>query len=156
MNVRTHITYLAVILGIIFLFYLAFCLQPPKIEKEVIVELHTDTIVKYDTIFKEKPVPVYVKSEPDTVFLPSLDTTVVLDKETKVYEDSSYKAQVSGFQPNLDWIEVYPKTSFVTEYQEVKTVKKQRINWGVQAGIGYGVFTHKPDLYIGFGVHYNF
>lgn len=156
MNVRTHITYLAVILCLIFLFYLAYVLQPPKVEKEVIIEYHTDTIVKYDTIFKEKPVPVYVKSEPDTVFLPSLDTTVVLDKETKVYEDSSYKAQVSGFQPNLDWIEVYPKTTYVTETIVQEKVKKQRINWGFQVGMGYGVFTHKPDLYIGLGVQYNF
>lgn len=156
MNVRTHITYLAVILGIIFLSYLFFSLQPPKIEKEVIIEHHTDTVTVVDTFTIEKPVPIYVKSEPDTVYLPSIDTTVVLDKETKVYEDSTFKAQISGFQPQLDWIEVYPKTTYVTEFKEVKTVKKQRINWGVQAGIGYGVFTHKTDLYIGLGIQYNF
>lgn len=156
MKVRTHLIYLAVILGVIFLSYLFFSLQPPKIEKEVIVEHHTDTVTVVDTFTIEKPVPIYVKSKPDTVFLPSLDTTVVLDKETKIYEDSTYKAQISGFQPQLDLLEVYPKTIYVTETIVQEKVKNQRFGYGVQVGVGYGVFTHKPDLYIGFGIHYDF
>lgn len=155
-NIKTHLIYCAVILGLIFLFYLAFALQPPKIEKEIIVEHRTDTIVKYDTVYKEKPVPKYIKSEPDTVYLPSIDTTAVLNKETKIYEDSTFQAQISGIEAELDWIKTFPKTTYVTEYKELKTVKKQRINWGFQAGVGYGVFTKKPDLYIGLGVQYNF
>lgn len=156
MNIKQHLIYCVVILCLIFLFYLAFCLQPPKIEKEIVVAHRTDTIVKYDTIYKEKPVPIYVKSKPDTVYIESLDTTAVMNKETKVYKDSTYEVQISGFQPQLDWLEVYPKTTYVTETVVQETVKKQRINWGFQVGMGYGVFTKKTDLYIGLGIQYNF
>ena len=78
------------------------------------VDTRQDTVVIRDTVKIDKPIPIYIKSEPDTLYIPSIDSTVVMNKETKVYRDSTYEAQISGFQPHLDHIKVFPKTTYIT------------------------------------------
>lgn len=68
----------------------------------------------------------------------------------KRYEDSTYTAWVSGYEARLDSIEVYRKTMFVTRTQTV--TKCNRFNVGLTGGVGYGVFTRKPDVWVGVGV----
>ena len=54
------------------------------------------------------------------------DTTfVVLPREVRQYADSTYRAQVSGVEPSLDWIEVYQRTTTITNY----ITKVQRPKW---------------------------
>ena len=71
----------------------------------------------------------------------------------KRYDDSLYTAWVSGFEPNLDSINLRLPT--VTE-TITKTIVKQspRLSVGVQAGAGVGVFQKKADMYLGVGVQY--
>lgn len=68
----------------------------------------------------------------------------------KRYEDSTYTAWVSGYEPRLDSIEVYQKTMVVTKSVEGR-VKNRRFNVGLTGGFGYGVITRKPDLWLGVG-----
>lgn len=68
----------------------------------------------------------------------------------KRYEDSTYTAWVSGYEARLDSIEVYRKTMFVTKTQTV--TKRNRFSVGLTGGVGYGVFTRKPDVWVGVGV----
>lgn len=105
----------------------------PVIEK-------TDTIYRTDTHFVEKPVEVIKwKEKEDTVYVAVRDTIVrndtayvVLPREHKVYEDSTYKAEISGVEPRLDWIQVYQKTQVITT-----TVQdKRRWTFGIAAGPG--------------------
>lgn len=103
-----------------------------------IPEIKTET--KIDTVYKEKPVPykvetvetkyVYLPSEPtppDTVYM-NRETAIVdsvkvaIDIERKIYQDSTFKAIISGprignYGPNLDDISIYSKT-------ETKIVEK--------------------------------
>lgn len=95
---------------------------------------------KIDTVYKEKPVPykvetvetkyVYLPSEPtppDTVYMDRevviVDSVkVAIDIEKKVYQDSTFKATISGprigkYGPNLDDINIYSRT-------ETKIVEK--------------------------------
>ena len=82
-----------------------------------------DTVWRTDTITYEKPVPVekwienvvYVPvTQTDTVH--KHDTTyIALQFEKKVYQDSSYRAVVSGFQPSLDEITIYQQTAYITK-----------------------------------------
>lgn len=65
--------------------------------------------------------------------------TMLVNVETRIYEDSLYRAQVSGaavgtIHPTLDFIEVYNRTHYVTQ-----TVTK-RNRFAVTAGIG-GAYT---------------
>lgn len=68
----------------------------------------------------------------------------------KRYEDSTYTAWVSGYEPRLDSIEVYRRTVFMTK-TETATSRK-RLSLGLAGGIGYGVLTRKPDVWLGVGV----
>lgn len=96
-----------------------------------IPEAKTET--RIDTVYKEKPVPykvetikteyVYLPSEPsppDTVYMNKeiikVDSVkVAIDIERKVYQDSTFKATISGprignYGPILDDISIYSKT----------------------------------------------
>ena len=127
------------------------------------IETQVDTLVIRDTITRETPryTRVYVR---DSIYITVLDTlrqidTVWLPREVKIYEDERYRAEVSGYRPSLDRIDIYTQDRVVTQ-EVVKTVK-QKTRWGVGISAGYGVAinttdqTLKPSPYIGIGIHYN-
>lgn len=97
-----------------------------------------DTVFVIDTVRIEKPVPVErVVVRSDTIAV--VDTVAFADTlyvpvpiEQVMYEDSTYRAQVSGWHPSLDWIEVYQRTQVITE----RIPDKRRWTWGVSAGAG--------------------
>jgi hypothetical protein len=121
----------------------------------------TDTLVRIDTIIQEKPIvsKVYVK---DTIIVPYFDSLRVTDtvyislpKEVKIYEDSTYYAEVSGYEPNLDSIKVYQRK----EIQTITITTKEQKRWsiGVSGGIGVvydGGWHCGPGINI--GVTYSF
>ena len=73
---------------------------------------------------------------------------------TKLYQDSTFKAQVSGINANLDFIEVYPKT--ITEYiTTTEYMREKPKKWGIGPQVGVGVVDNRIHTYIGFGIHYN-
>lgn len=85
-----------------------------------------DTTVVVDTHIVEKPVPVRVtvtdtllKEVTDTVRLN--DTLYVrLPLEKREYRRDEFYAVVSGYNPSLIHMEVYPKTVYVTERETVR------------------------------------
>lgn len=130
---------------------------------EPIVQI--DTLIQHDTLTVEKPVPRIVRVI-DTMLVPVVDTVhtrdsvfISLPKEKKVYEDSTYRAVVSGYKPSLDSISVYQTTKVVTITEIVKVPEKKRWGIGVQAGAGiqYGTIHKQMDVgpYIGVGISYN-
>ena len=128
----------------------------------------TVEVIKWDTIRVNKP--VFVASRPihDSIPSPIHDTTYIvradtlyLPKEQRFYSDSTYRAWVSGVSPKLDSIEVYQKTHTIIQTTPVPVVKKQRLNLGVQAGVGAiqpfsEPFSPKVGYYLGLGIQYNF
>lgn len=118
--------------------------------------LRTDTvtITKIDTVTVTKPVLKYkylTKIITDTLY--STDSVLVpvrIPIESKIYQDSTYRAIVSGYKASLDTIQVYP----IHTYTTITNTKQKRFNIGIQAGVGYGCFTKKPDVYVGLGVSY--
>lgn len=119
---------------------------------DTIFIFHTDTSYIRDTVFVYYPRPVSVLVS-DTLIV--RDT--VLLKEHKFYKDSLYEAWVSGYEPSLDSICVFPVTKTITntitntviETKEVK--KKTPFGIGIQAGYGY-----PHGAYVGIGISYNF
>lgn len=125
------------------------------IEINNVETIRQDTIIVRDTLKFYKPKPIYVKSEIDTLYIN--DTTFIeLPKETKVYRDSTYEARISGFQPNLDYIYVFPKKTYITTEKVSYIEKKRHFSHGLQVGVGYGLITKKPDVFIGYGIQYTF
>lgn len=74
---------------------------------------------------------------------------VAIPISSKVYEDSTYTAYVSGYHANLDSIFVYPRREMIAI-----TGKTGRKRWGfgIQAGCGVGRNGLSP--YVGFGISY--
>lgn len=73
----------------------------------------------------------------------------------KLYQDSTYRAQVSGINANLDFIEVYPRTiiKYITQTEFVREKPKK---WGLGVIGGYGIGSNGFQPYIGFGISYSF
>ena len=123
--------------------------------------VRTDTLRLRDTVLVDRPVPVEVRVT-DTMLVAVTDTVVVndtvylsLSRETRVYGDSTYRAQVSGFRPALDWIEVYPQTTVVTR----NIFADSRKRWGVGLQAGYGAYMSGGQVrlapYVGVGISYD-
>lgn len=123
--------------------------------------VRTDILRIRDTVIVDRPVPVEVRLT-DTMLVAVTDTVTVNDtvylslpRETRVYGDSTYRAQVSGYRPALDWIEVYPQTVYVTKNVITKDVRR----WGIGVQAGYGAYFRDGHMrlapYVGVGISYN-
>lgn len=125
----------------------------------------TTRVTIIDTIPYLHPVPkdsIVVRYE--TRLLPTKrDTTMQTDciDSVKVeipitqkrYADSTYTAWVSGYNPTLDSIRIYPRHEAITI---TNTIRQKPKRWGVGLNVGYG-FTPKNGMqpYVGIGVSYN-
>lgn len=125
------------------------------------VRVERDTLIVRDTDFIDRPYPVYVaRTRTDTVRLALVDsshTTVIEDSATvevpitrKVYEDSTYRCVISGYNANLDSLWVYHTTKEITVTRTVKIPPK---HWGFGVSAGPSLLvTPKGDVKGGLGV----
>lgn len=117
---------------------------------DTIIERDTITAIP-DTVFRtvalgEKTVKVVIHDtlcKTDTV-------TVSLPFVQKQYKDSSYSAWISGYEPSLDSIRVFPKTTII---RESKVVRQKDRRWGVFGGVGIGV-SDRITPCVGVGIGY--
>lgn len=85
-----------------------------------------------ERIFEPVPVPELIFIE-DTVYIEKIVADAIenvkLIKQTKTYQDSTYKAVVSGYNPNLDYIETYSKTI-------IRDIQARPQYWSISALVG--------------------
>lgn len=122
-----------------------------------------DTLIVRDTVTVEYPVPILTTitdtllvAYPDIVIIH--DTTFVqLPKERKEYSGKDYRAVVSGYQPSLDLIQVFPETKVVTRTISVPPRKRSHFALSLQAGYGITIQDNRitPLPYIGAGLSYS-
>lgn len=122
-----------------------------------------DTLVIHDTITREMPVYI-TNTRVRTEYVPVRDTLRLHDTlfvpitiEKRVYKDSLYRAEISGYKPSLDKIEIYQQTRTITKVEQVLVKDKKRWGLGIQAGYGVGIHSGVvyTTPYIGVGVSYN-
>lgn len=116
--------------------------------KDTITDYQIRTRVEVDTLTVIRPLPylVYMVTG-DTIRTDSCAHV----REVAEYSDSSYYARVSGVEPRLDEIRVYPKTVYRTETVTQTVAQKER-RWCVGVTGGVGV-TQKGVLpFVGVGV----
>lgn len=143
------------------LFLLGRCsAKTPRLQAE---SGRVDTLYIRDTITRETPVytRVYVR---DSIFVTLRDTllqtdTVWLPREVKIYEDERYRAEVSGYQPSLDRIDIFVKDMIVTQDKTQIVTVKRNARWGIGLQVGYGATYYAGGVhtfpYIGVGVSWN-
>ena len=123
-----------------------------------------DTIWRDTTIYEPQPAEtintgrvVYVKV-PVKEYLPgdtihdSIEVPVPIMQ--KRYDDSLYTAWVSGFEPNLDSIRLHQREVITNVTKYVQTPAK-RFAIGPSIGLGYGIVTKKPDIFVGVTATWN-
>ena len=128
--------YIPYILVLVVGFVIGILCRPHRIER--VVDIQRDTTFVIDTHIVEKPVLVekYIQ---DSLLVAVHDTTIVNDTifvalpmEKKIYKGEDYLAEISGYKPNLDRIEVYPKTTTIKETITQSVTNRHTLGIGVE------------------------
>lgn len=133
-----------------------------KTKERKTIKIIRDTIPSRDPIAKDSSIVSYIKVpvpykviktirdvQNNTISAPKDTALATIPRTQKRYEDSTYTAWVSGYQPSLDSINVYRKTIYITETKTV--TKRNAFGLGIIGGTGYGIFSRKPDVFVGIG-----
>lgn len=133
---------LGVLLCISIILNIFLYLEHSSIESKKVCDTTKVTIV--DSVKKSFPVPVdsfvvrYITrllpitiDSATTKHLVSDSVKVQIPISQKVYEDTLYKAYVSGYEPKLDSITIKQKTTYITH--TIRN-KESRFRIGLQAG----------------------
>lgn len=159
------ITTMAVVIGAAFIF--RGCKdQPTVIETVESTEIMVDTIprlidnpIPKDSVvlrYKTIKIPVY-----DTITVYRADTlkidsvAVEIPITQKVYQDSTYKAWVSGYEPALDSIRIFQPVTTITNTITNTEIRYKMKRWGIGVQVGAGLTPNKIEPYVGIGVTYN-
>ena len=145
------------IILILILCFLCFLTGRHTKKAEVGFICKTDTFIRVDTIRDNIPYPVYetvIQTVPelfpvyitlggDTIREPVYIPVPITQKE---YRTEDYRLSISGYKPNLDYIEIYRKTEQITK------VVDRRFGIGITAG--YGIGRNGLSPYVGIGGFY--
>lgn len=120
---------------------------------EIRTETKVNTVVKVDTLLISAPIaPLLVFQLTDTI---RIGDTVVY-REQAYYEDSLYRAWVSGYRPRLDSLQIFPRTVYRTVTNDIyHTIVPKKKRWGLGLQAGYGFYPGQSGFYVGVGVSYN-
>ena len=124
--------------------------------------IDVDTFTKVDTV--NIPHKILVPSKTDTVYQERIekDTTLQVTRNTYDIDNDSVGAHVvvSGINPSVDTLSIWSKkTSYSVNKTIIKTIPmkdSKRFKIYPTIGVGYGVFSRRPDMYIGVGLTYSF
>lgn len=112
----------------------------------------TRTVVEKDTFLVRIEAPAETVVTTRFIPYPVGRDTVFVPEERRVYEDSSYRAVVSGFRPALDSLTIYPRR--VVETRLLPAPRRSRWGIGVTAGAAITPGGVSPALTV--GVTYTF
>ena len=161
MNAKDTLVMILIVAVLCVASFLAGCLRKSCAShtNEIVMR---DTILRIDTI-RLIPEPItkvviVVDSIPVPFPVYKTDTLIKIDtlylpREQKHYQDQKYEAWVSGYQPSLDSIWIYEKT---TEVNTISVPSRKR--WGIGITAGYGVTICAQPVfapYVGVGINYN-
>ncbi len=146
-----------------------FCLlwQQTKSDQCPYTDIDTVRSVSYDTATIVKPtvatvaagrkirkrLPTAITGTPevapqDSTLLPD-SVTVDVPVETKVYQDSNYRAVITGAWASLDTLQIWPSVETIHIRERAKPPR-----WTVNVGVGYGWDGRRLSPHIGVTVGY--
>ena len=128
--------YIPYILVLVVGFVIGILCRPHRIER--VVDIQRDTTFIRDTHIIEKPVLVERTSK-ETLLVEVHDTTrihdtlyIALPMEKKIYKGEDYLAEISGYKPSLDRMEVYPKNTIITETVTQTVTHRNTLGLGLE------------------------
>lgn len=167
---------LFVVLFIVSLFFnVRFCMSNKKLPiNDTIKTTIFDTIPYYKPVPKDSTVIKYITqvlptANPDsTAHKPTVTDTTKLPSEDKdsveveipitqkMYETDKYRAYVSGFNPQLDSLILFPQRDVITITSNYPKPKRKR--FGISLQLGYGVTLGRTPQFtpcLSVGLSYN-
>lgn len=107
------------------------CIRPETI-------IQKDTLVRIDTV--KELYPVSIREEiVDTLRIVVMDTIRVKDTlymdlplEKRSYKRDDFYAEVTGYDPRLTYIEVYPKTVYINESVGQSVTGRNTLSFGIE------------------------
>lgn len=128
-------------------------------KEKVVEKIKIEYIVKYDTIIKEKPIPInkYIyKTIRDTVFVNNSPTIADIPIERKIYQDDDYRAVISGYKPNIDTLQIFRKDSLIyTTIERERTIIRDYSRWTLGVSGGYAITNKGFTPFIGVSINYD-
>lgn len=129
----------------------------PKYEKiDTVLRIDTfiDHKIDYDTVFNNDTIHTT-----DTIVRDSV--VYIRDVPfTYKYNTNDYDLEINAVKLNWHKLNYHRKDTFtltVPQYVYIEREKKRfQFTHGLQFGLGYGLFNHKPDLYVGYGFQLKF
>lgn len=134
----------------------------------LIAERERDNIPKVEYVYKTDTV-IKWKYDTDTVYM----TNTRIEYETKVINDtvwikdepvtttdstSNYVIDINAVKLNWYRLRMMKNDTITISTTTVKTINapKSGFYYGLGVGAGYGMFTRKPDIFVGFTIGYRF
>ena len=158
---------------VIFVFVSGFFTGKMKREVDFVSEIQRDTLFVRDTIrldisepIAERkvgtmkiPIPIVAKFEwtgdLDSDEIPRDTVFIEVPRVERVYGDSTFYAVVSGYNPSLDTIILFPTKQVILEKHFVPKIEYERRRFSVGIQLGYGTDFQNFSPYIGIGIQYN-
>lgn len=121
----------------------------------VLPVVHHDTVTSYQT--DTFHTGGYAKNDgenmpPQEMSVDRDSIAVAIPITQKRYESEAYQAWVSGYQPSLDSIRVFPRT---TVMRETRSKPPDKWHIGITGGYGYGFKSRQAEPYVGIGITYS-
>ena len=104
---------------------------------DTLVYYIADTVTRVDSIFVDIPIS---KFQLDTTF--TTDTTCLNIR----IQNSGYNVKLDTLSYLFEYTPTHQKTNFF----------KEHFKFGLGVSTGFGVFSKKPDIFVGVGVYYTF
>lgn len=166
-TVKTFVIVVLVLLVVLLSIKTEKCYQEARKQPKTVYLTDTITNVLYDTVFlveyKTVKLPIHDTLNQiiirdslriDSVFVEipiskfQLDTTFVTDSTVfnLSIRNSGYAVTLDTIFYNFEYTPRPPKTNFF----------KEHFKFGAGVSTGFGVFSKKPDVFIGVGVYYTF
>lgn len=142
---------------VLFLLFMNVALMRHYFKRQAEEWKDTVRVTVVDTVTYDKPMArdslvvryVRVPVVRDTLHSIYTDTIQIdMPVTQKRYEDSTYTAWVSGYEPSLDSIRVYARKDVVT----INKIKEPPNRFVVSFNVGYGLTQHGLQPYVGIGV----
>ena len=115
-------------------------------DREVVEVVRTDTLEIRETIRVVSPPEIRYETLRETILVEVRDTVtkrdtlfVRLPLEKREYRRDDFYAEVTGVEPRLTYIEVYPKTKIVTKTERV--MPKNELSFGFDVGYAGRFYT---------------
>ena len=96
-----------------------------------------DTVTRVDSVFVEVPISVYKFDSTFTTDTTSLNIRI---------QNSGYAVKLDSLSYSFTYKPTHQKSNFF----------KDHLRFGVGVSTGFGVFSKKPDIFVGVGLYYTF